>query len=69
MIKRYCDRCRKEISQYNLFTGKIVADAGERPILTNSLEYELCAGCVNRLLDFLAPQPIETQEVKVKTDE
>ena len=28
MIKRYCDRCGKEISEYNRFTGKIVADAG-----------------------------------------
>lgn len=70
MIKRYCDRCRKEMSQYSLFTGKIVADMGERPVLTNSLEYELCAECVNLLLDFLTfkPNPIITSK-KEKTDE
>ena len=53
MIKRYCDRCGKEISEYNRFTGKIVADAGGRPILTDSLDYELCARCKEALLTFL----------------
>ena len=53
MIKRFCDRCGREIAEYNRFTGKIVADAERRPILTDSLDYELCARCKEALLTFL----------------
>lgn len=74
MIKRYCDRCGKEITEYNRFTGKIVADAGGRPVLTDSLEYELCAWCKEALLAFLqgdAPVPREetVQMQKAKENE
>ncbi len=53
MTKHYCDRCGKEIAEYNRLTGKIVADAGGRSFLTDSLDYELCARCKEALLTFL----------------
>lgn len=74
MIKRYCDRCGKEISEYHRFTGKIVADAGGRPVLTDSLDYELCAWCKEALIAFLhggVPIPREetVQMPKAKENE